>query len=261
MNPRKIHKIWIIRSRLEACFQESIVENFSWNFVWIDLIKSYGCFFEEFLPSTTSRIFSKCFLSNAQVSSVARIFFGGTPRSPFKGYQAPRRDSGGGSPRTVAKFKILTRFKVLKNESIFKIFNIFFPEKSIFYKKNFQKLNIFSKNFLFFPENYFKSSIFQFLWSDYKSKEVSDEFYYLVEKFIKKSRYLIKIWRIISIGQGSLSNLLAKLCVFGPKMKKILKKSLRFFDQNLYGKLTFFLFLLSISWISASSPKVYTTCR
>ena len=47
---------------------------------------------------------------------------------------------------------------------------------------------------------------------------------------------------MISIGQVKLSYLPAKLCAFGPKMKrmlKILKKILRFFDQNLYGKLTF----------------------
>ena len=43
--------------------------------------------------------------------------------------------------------------------------------------------------------------------------------------------------------QLKLSNLPAKRCGFGPKMKRILKifkKILRFFDQNLYGKLTFF---------------------
>ena len=47
---------------------------------------------------------------------------------------------------------------------------------------------------------------------------------------------------MISIGQVKLSKVPAKLDGFGPKMKiilKIFKKSLRFFDQNLYGKLTF----------------------
>ena len=41
-------------------------------------------------------------------------------------------------------------------------------------------------------------------------------------------------------------------------MKRILKsfKKLRFFDQNLYRKLTFHNFLLNISWISDSVPKV-----
>ena len=48
---------------------------------------------------------------------------------------------------------------------------------------------------------------------------------------------------MISIGHVKLSKIPAKLGTFGPKMKRILKNSkkiLRFFDQNLYGKLTFF---------------------
>ena len=64
---------------------------------------------------------------------------------------------------------------------------------------------------------------------------------------------------MISIGQVKLSKVPAKLVAFGPKMKRILKsfkKILRFFDQNLYGKLTFFTVLLNISWISDSAPKV-----
>ena len=58
--------------------------------------------------------------------------------------------------------------------------------------------------------------------------------------------------------------LVAKLCAFGLKLKRILKifkKSLRFFDQNLSGKWTFHNFLLNISWISDSAPKVYTFGR
>ena len=57
-----------------------------------------------------------------------------------------------------------------------------------------------------------------------------------------------------------LNNRHANLCAFGPKMKKILKnckKILRFFDQNLYGKLSFSRFLLNIYWIFGSAPKVY----
>ena len=64
---------------------------------------------------------------------------------------------------------------------------------------------------------------------------------------------------MISIEQVKLSKVPAKLGAFGPKMKRILKifkKILRFFDQNLYGKLTFSQFLLNISWISDSAPKV-----
>ena len=46
-----------------------------------------------------------------------------------------------------------------------------------------------------------------------------------------------------STGLGKLIKMRAKLCAFGPKMKNILKnfkKILRFFDQNLNGKLTVF---------------------
>ena len=48
---------------------------------------------------------------------------------------------------------------------------------------------------------------------------------------------------MISIAQVKLSKVPAKPCAFGPKMKRALKifeKILKFFDQNLYGKLTFF---------------------
>ena len=39
------------------------------------------------------------------------------------------------------------------------------------------------------------------------------------------------------------------------------QETFRFFDQNLYGKWNFSHFLLNISWISDSSPKVYTSGR
>ena len=49
---------------------------------------------------------------------------------------------------------------------------------------------------------------------------------------------------------------------FGPKMKRILKifkKILRYFDQNLWKIDFFHTFLLNISWISDSAPKVLTS--
>ena len=83
-------------------------------------------------------------------------------------------------------------------------------------------------------------------------------------EFVEKWK-IIKILGMISIGQVKVSNLPAKLCAFGPKEKKILKtfnKILRFFYQNLYGKLTFFHNSLKhIYWSSASSLKVYTPGR
>ena len=60
--------------------------------------------------------------------------------------------------------------------------------------------------------------------------------------FIEKCK-IIEIWWMISIGQVKLSKEPSKPGAFGAKMKRILKifkKILRFFDQNLYGKLTFF---------------------
>ena len=72
------------------------------------------------------------------------FFGGGTPR-PLKGYHAP--PAGGEGPRTVAKFHFLKRFKLVENESIFKNSNILLARKCIFSNKNFEKWNIFYKNF------------------------------------------------------------------------------------------------------------------
>ena len=64
-------------------------------------------------------------------------------------------------------------------------------------------------------------------------------------EFIEKSK-IIEISLMISISQVKLSNQAAKPCAFGQKVKKtlkIFKNILRFFDQNLYGKLTFSQFI------------------
>ena len=56
---------------------------------------------------------------------------------------------------------------------------------------------------------------------------------------------IIKIWGMITIGQVQVLNRPAKTCAFRQKVKKTLKnfkKILRFFDQNLAGKLNFFTF-------------------
>ena len=129
-----------------------------------------------------------------------------------------------------------------------------------------QKSLKFSKNYL----KIFNFSIF--LKGPYKSREISDEFYYQLRnlskssinsfdrgtigngmqilenfrenrlKFVEKFK-IIKSWRINSIEHGELRFLGANICAFDPKVKKTLKffkKILRFFNQNLYGKLTFF---------------------
>ena len=51
----------------------------------------------------------------------------------------------GEGPRTIAKFKLLKRFKVLENESIFQKYQHFLAEKqSVFCTKTFEKWNSFS---------------------------------------------------------------------------------------------------------------------
>ena len=74
-------------------------------------------------------------------------------------------------------------------------------------------------------------------------------------EFIEKCKS-IEIWWMISIGQVNPSNLPSKLCAFRPKMKrfsKIFKKILRFFDQNPYGKLTYFT-ILDIIFLGFLTP-------
>ena len=58
----------------------------------------------------------------------------------------PQGVRGAKAPRTVAKFHFLNYSKYLKTNPFFNNSNIL-PEKSIFSKKNFEKLNIFYKNF------------------------------------------------------------------------------------------------------------------
>ena len=62
----------------------------------------------------------------------------------------------------------------------FKNINIFLAPKIYFSKKNFEKLNIFYRNFWIVSNNYLK--IFNF-YETYKSREIFGEFSYLVEKF------------------------------------------------------------------------------
>ena len=71
---------------------------------------------------------------------------------------------------------------------------------------------------------------------------------------------IIKIWGMISIGQVKVSNRPAKLCAFGPKEKRFWKISRKFWDFFIKISMENWLsshFLLNISWISDSSPKVH----
>ena len=64
----------------------------------------------------------------------------------------------------------------------FKISTFFLPEKSIFSTKTFEKSNNFYKNFVIFSKNYFEISMFM------ERREISVEFYYLVENSIKNAK-------------------------------------------------------------------------
>ena len=123
--------------------------------------------------------------AKSPISGVARIFFGGggTP-GPFKGYHKPPAGDPGEAkaPRMVAKFNFLTMLSIRKWIHFSKISTSFIAKKSIFSKKNFEKLNRFYKNFWIFREIFLKFSIFMI---HYKSREIPGEFYALVEKFIK----------------------------------------------------------------------------
>ena len=96
---------------------------------------------------------------------------------------------GAKAPRTVVKFHFKKRFKVLENESIFQKYPHFFlPENPFFPKKKFQNRTYFTRISKFFEKIY---KILIFLEELYKSREIPDELYYLVETFIKKSQKIV----------------------------------------------------------------------
>ena len=144
----------------------------------------------------------------------------------------------------------------------------FFPKRSIF-KEKYRNIEYILQKYLNFFEKLFFVN-FHFLWYPRNSLRILISNWEIYEQSSKNSLYregllkmawkfltffgenrlefrekskFIEIWWMISIAQVKISNLPAKLCPFGPKMKRILKifkKILRFFDRNLNGKLTFF---------------------
>ena len=97
----------------------------------------------------------------------------------------PRRGSSGQAPpRTVAMFHFLKRFKVLENESIFQKWQHFSTKKIHFFLLKLSNDGTdFTRISEVFSKNYFE--IFN-VYETYKSREIPGEFYYLVEKHIKK---------------------------------------------------------------------------
>ena len=114
-------------------------------------------------------------------------FGGGESRgNGSEGANAGGRGGGAKVPRPLVKFYFSKRFKVLENESIFQKYQHFFlPENRFFPKKN-SKIGHISQEFLSFFGKIYRILIF--MEELYKSREIPDELYYLVEKFIKKPK-------------------------------------------------------------------------
>ena len=123
------------------------------------------------------------FASRTHYSGVGRILVQGNTWLP-KGYHALWGGPGCECPRMVAKFKIIKRFKVLENESIFQKYQHFSCPKNPFFLRKLSKNWTFYKDFLIFSKNYFAN--FNFYGAPSKSREIPVEFYYLVEKIIEK---------------------------------------------------------------------------
>ena len=103
---------------------------------------SFSCNFLLVLFFFSSYLFV-CISSGDEWRS--KYFSGGGGRpGHLMGLTRPRMGSvvSGHAAEMVTKIKMLKRLKVLGNESIFKNFN-FSSQKSISYKKSFEKLNIF----------------------------------------------------------------------------------------------------------------------
>ena len=86
----------------------------------------------------------------------------GSQQSSESDYHAPPKGGPGAkAPRTVAKFHLFKRCKVLANESSFQKYQYFScPKIYTFSKKKFDTVNIFDRNLCIFSNNYLK--IFKF---------------------------------------------------------------------------------------------------
>ena len=68
------------------------------------------------------------------------ILYGFSARTASEGEELPTGGPRAAAPRMIAKFKILRRFKVLENESIFQNCQGFSSSTIHFSKNNFEKL-------------------------------------------------------------------------------------------------------------------------
>ena len=136
----------------------------------------------------------------------------------------------------------------------FKHFTIILARVILFSKKNCKQVKISYKNFWILQMFYFYEPLFQiqqnFRWMLLSTFQIyqnppqnwlrsSRNYWKSGWNFEENRLYvvdgfsIINIW-IISIRQATSRNQHAKFCAFGPKMKEILKKSLRF-DKNLFS--------------------------
>ena len=188
-----------------------------------------------------------------------------TPR-PLKGYHAPHAGGPGVAAATpdgseVSFFKMIQR--IWKGINFSKRTTFFLPNTPCFLRKITKNWTDFRGISDFYQKNYLRIKVFMI---PTKSRESPGEFYYRVEKFIMKAKEITltekdywkehenswKFWRkstgpcrMLSIGLLKLRMLPGNLSEFGPKIKKTMenfRKTLRFFDLNLYGKLIFSLF-------------------
>ena len=128
--------------------------------------------------------YSKIEYATVQICDVARNFFG-SPGNLRGITRFPRGVRGRTRHRTVMKFHLFKCIKVLEIHPFFKYIKFFLSEQSIFSRKNLEKLTYFSRITEFVSKNILKLSV---LTIPYKSIEISGEFYYIVENFIKQLR-------------------------------------------------------------------------
>ena len=113
-------------------------------------------------------------------------FFEGESLGHLKPITRPPQGVRGQRPPDDSEVSIFKTIQSIRQWIHFsKIATFFLPRKSIFSTKTFEKWNRLYKNFLFFRKIILKFSIFMI---HYKSREMSGEFYYLVEKLIKKAQ-------------------------------------------------------------------------
>ena len=111
------------------------------------------------------------------------FWFGGGHLATIRLSRAPARGPGAKAPGWQLSLKFYNDSKYQKMNPFFKNSNSILARK-IHFTKTFEKLNRFYKNFVIFSKNYFTD--FNYYGAPSMCREISAEFYQLVENFIKK---------------------------------------------------------------------------